>query len=78
MVPPIYHVQLNYYEYTTEPALMIHKYMPYSAYQVKTVNRHQPIQVPLKYLVIFYAGTMLPLYGTRYGRTSIKTVSLNL
>ena len=30
-------------------ALMIHKYIPYSAYQIKTVNHCQPIQAPLKY-----------------------------
>ena len=30
---------------------MIHKYIPYSAYQVKTVNCRQPIQAPL--IIIF-------------------------
>ena len=39
---PTYHVQLNYYKYRTELALMIHKYIPYSAYQVKTVICCQP------------------------------------
>ena len=37
---------------------MIHTYIPYSAYQVKTVHCHQPIQVPLKYFdKYFHAGT---------------------
>ena len=30
---------------------MIHKYIPYSAYQVKTANCRQPIQAPLKYIM---------------------------
>ena len=33
--------------------LIILKYIPYSAYQVKTVNCHQPIQAPLKYFYLF-------------------------
>ena len=51
MIPPTYHVQLNYYQYITELSLMIHKYIPYSAYQVKTANCRQPIQAPLKYIM---------------------------
>ena len=79
-VPPTYHVQWNYYKYRTELALMIHKYIPYSAYQVKKVNCHQPIQAPLKYYDnYFHAGIASHfLYGTRYGRTHIRTASLNL
>ena len=37
------------YQYITELVLMIHKYIPYSAYQIKTVNCCQLIWVPLKY-----------------------------
>ena len=53
--------------------------MPYSAYQVKTVNCRQPIQASLKYFDnYFHAGTEIHfLYGARYGRASIQTVSLN-
>ena len=36
--------------------LMILKYIPYSAYQVKTVNCHQPIQAPLKYFDNYFDG----------------------
>ena len=37
---------------------MIHKYISYSAYQVKTVDCHQPIQAPLKYFDNYFnAGT---------------------
>ena len=44
---------------------MIHKYIPYSAYQVKTVNCRQPIQPPLKYFDnYFHTGTVSHfLYG---------------
>ena len=57
MVLPTCHIQLNYYKYITELALMIHKYIPYSAYQVKTVICRQPIQAPLKYFDnYFHAG----------------------
>ena len=35
---------------------MILKYIPYSAYQVKTVNCRQPIQAPLKYFDDYLDG----------------------
>ena len=57
MVPPTYHVQVNNYKYITDLLLMIHKYIPYSTYQAKTVNCCQPIQVPLAYFDnYFHAG----------------------
>ena len=66
MVPPTYHIQLNYYKYRTELALMIHKYIPYSAYQVKTVTCRQPIQAPLKYFDnYFHAGIASHFYMAR-------------
>ena len=59
MVPLTYHVQLNYYKYITELSLIIHKYIPYSAYYVEAVNFCQPIQVPLTYFDnYFHAGTV--------------------
>ena len=57
MIPPTYHVQVNNYRYITDLLLMIHKYIPYSAYQAKTVNCCQLIQVPLTYCDnYFHAG----------------------
>ena len=52
MVPAPYHVQVNYYQYITELAVMIRKYIPYSSYQVTTVNCYQSIQVLLNNLII--------------------------
>ena len=43
----------------TEIVLMNLKYIPYSAYQVKTANRHQPIQTPLKYFDNCFDGCKL-------------------
>ena len=58
MIPAPYHVQVNYYQYITELAVMIHKYIPYSSYQVKTVNCYQPIPVLLKQFDNYFdAGT---------------------
>ena len=46
---------------------MIHKYIPYSAYQVKTVNCHQPIQAPLKYFDnYFHASIASRFYMARH------------
>ena len=58
MVPLAYQVQLNYYKYRTELALMIHKYILYSAYQVKTVNCRQPIQALLKYFNNYFQASL--------------------
>ena len=42
---------------------MIHKYIPYIAYQVKTVNCCQLIQAPLKYFDnYFHAGIASHFY----------------
>ena len=55
--PTPYHVD------STTELLSIHKrtsiddsYVTYSAYQVKTVNCRQPIQVPLKYFDNYFDG----------------------
>ena len=42
----------------TELALIFHKCIPYSAYQVKAVNCRQPIQAPFNYFdKYFHADT---------------------
>ena len=59
MVPPPYHIDsttklLSIHNRTI--VLMILKHMPYSAYQVKTVNCRLPMQVPLKYFDNYFDG----------------------
>ena len=45
----------------TELILMILEYIPYNAYQVKTVNCCQPIPAPLKYFDNHFDGCSLVL-----------------
>ena len=54
---------------------MILKYIPYGAYQVKTVNCHQLIQAPF-IIILTDAGTV-GRYWHEIWQKRIRTVSLN-
>ena len=56
--------------------MMILKHISYSVYQFKTVNCCQPIQLPLKYLMIVLMDVGTALYSfnidAKYGRKTFE------